>query len=162
MTIKITLADLVKSLRKAAANPEAHAPAQQVYFSELKPNSVLINCGSACCIAGDLILRAHADTEEAQKLLINTDKTDPCDWVQAALGLSNLESDLAFNPGTHYQIHLVLADILDAGLRLPDVDYVALASTYTEFRWARLEDESRDLDLEELLDWMRSSARKDP
>jgi hypothetical protein len=78
---------------------------------------------------------------------------------QDALGLSNLEANLAFNPDTHYQIHLVLADILEAGLRLPDVDVVTIASTYTEFRWARLEDEERgDMDLEELLDWMRSSA----
>jgi hypothetical protein len=159
MTVQITINDLVDSLRKASASPESHALAQQVYFSELKPNSVLINCGSACCIAGDLILQAHADSEEAQKILINTDETDPCDWVQAALGLSNLEANLAFNPATHYQIHMVLADILGQGLRLPDVDYVALASTYTEFRWARLEDENKDLDLEGLLEWMRSIAR---
>jgi hypothetical protein len=160
MTIQITIKDLVDSLRKAASNPEAHAPAQQVYFSKLKPNSVLVNCNTACCIAGDLMLQAHSGTEAAQEIILDPYKADPYEWVQDALGLSNLEANLAFNPDTHYQIHLVLADILDAGLRLPDVDYVALASNYTEFRWARLEDEDReDMDLEEFLGWMRATAR---
>jgi hypothetical protein len=160
MTIQLTLKDLVNSLRKAASNPEAHAPAQQVYFSAVQDDSVLVNCNTACCIAGDLVLKAHSDLEAAQEIILNVNKLDPQDWVQAALGLSNLEANLAFHPDTHYQVHLVLADLLEAGLRLPDVDYVSLASTYTEFRWARLEDEGReDMDLEELLDWMREIAR---
>jgi hypothetical protein len=160
MTTQITLADLVNSLRKAASNPEAHAQAQRSYFSALKENSVLTNCGTACCVAGDLMLQAHADTEAAQEIILNPYKDDPYDWVQNTLELSNLEANLAFNPDTHYQIHLVLADLLEAGLRLPDVDYLSLASTYTQFRWARLEDEDRgDMGLDELLDWMREVAR---
>jgi hypothetical protein len=51
----ITLTDLINSLRKAASTPEAHEPAQQHYFSQAQEDSVLVHCGTACCIAGDLL-----------------------------------------------------------------------------------------------------------
>jgi hypothetical protein len=162
MTIQITLTDLVSSLRKAASNPEAHASAQLAYFSELKDNSVLINCNTACCIAGDLMLKAHVDAQTSQEqidALLDSDVSDPHEWVQDALGLSNLEATLAFDPATHYELHLLLADILEEGLRLTDRDYLSLASTYTVFCHAHLEDEQRVLDLEELKEWMRSIAK---
>jgi hypothetical protein len=164
MTIKITLADLIQSLRKAAANPEAHSLAQQSYFSELQEDSVLVNCGTACCIAGDLILKAHVDDQSSQEEIdeiLDSGDMDPYDWVQYALRLSNVEATLAFDPGTHYEIHLLLADLLGAGLRLDDMDYVMISpeSTYTVFHWAHLEDDDVSLNLEELKEWMRSIAK---
>jgi hypothetical protein len=164
MTIRITLTDLIQSLRQAASSPEAHAPAQLAYFSELTDNSVLVHCGTSCCIAGDLILKAHADSEASQEEVLNSDDIDPYEWVKDALGLSNLEAVLAFDPSTHYELHRLLADLLEDGLRLRDVDYLMLptTSTYTEFRWAHLEDEGMFMDLNQTKDWMRSIARKDP
>jgi hypothetical protein len=159
MTIQLTLTDLVDSLRIAAANPDAHAIAQLNYFSELKEDSVLVNCNTACCIAGDLVLKAHADDKASQEEILNSSDKDPYEWVQDALGLSNLEATLAFDPSTHYELHLLLADLLEEGLRLTDRDYLSLASSYTEFRWAHLEDGQRFMDLEELKDWMRSIAK---
>jgi hypothetical protein len=157
----ITINSLIQSLRIAGSNPEAHAPAQLEYFSELQEDSVLVNCGTACCIAGDLMLKAHADNLAAQVEILDSIEMDPYDWVQNALGLSNLESTLAFEPNTHYELHLLLADLLEAGLRLPDVDYLAIspASTYTEFHWARLEDEDMFMGLNDLKSWMVSIAR---
>lgn len=157
----ITMTDLIYSLRTAAASPEAHSLAQGSYFSELQDDSVLVNCGTACCIAGHLMLKGHQDEpqQEIDKIL-NTNGRDPEDWVRNSLELSNVESTLAFDPNTYYEIHLVLADLLEAGLRLPDRDRVVLSedSWYTEFFWAYLEDEDRYLNLQETLDWMRSIA----
>jgi hypothetical protein len=166
MTTQITLQDLIDSLRKAAANPEAHASAQQHYFSELKEDSVLVNCGSACCVAGDLMLKAYADASEAKIQRIFSlhqygYEITPGNWVSKELGLSYVESVLAFDSSTHHEIHSLLADLLESGLRLPDVDRLSICrdSFYTWLDWARLEYAGKYMDLEELKDWMRSIAK---
>jgi hypothetical protein len=161
----VTIQDLIATLRKASANPESHAPAQMQYFSELKPNSVLTHCGTACCIAGDLILRAslneQASQAEIDRIILTPYESDPYSWAQDALGLSNVEASLAFESNTHHEIHSLLADLLEAGLRLPDRDAVSMhsASTYTVFHEAYLEEEDRYMDLEELKEWMRFIAQ---
>jgi hypothetical protein len=163
--IKITMSDLVQTLRKAAAHPERHASAQLKYFSPIKEDSVLVNCGSACCVAGDLMLKAHAD-EPKRKLNDIIEKwnvkVDPWSWVTKELGLTGLESELAFDSNTHYRVHLVLADLLEAGLRLEYRGGVEMSamSTYTHFDWASPgDDEGRCMNLEEFLEWMRAIAK---
>lgn len=164
MTTKITISDLIQSLRKAAANPEAHAPAQRTYFSTLYEDSVLVNCGTACCIAGDLMLKAHeGSTEEELYDIIHQREltTTIADWVTNELGLSDLEATLAFYANTHYEIHLLLADLLEAGLRLPYSFRVVFSgkSTYTSFDRAFFGYDEESLSLEELKDWMRKNAK---
>jgi hypothetical protein len=162
MTIKITLKDLVDSLRKAASNPEEHAPAQRKYFTSLKPNSVLVNCGSACCVAGDLILKAHKGaSEEKIDAILSYWRypVTPGQWVSRELGLTDIESTLAFSASTHYLIHLTLADLLEQGLRLDHFGEVEISrgSNYTTFEWASLGDsDDKGVNLQELLEWMRS------
>lgn len=163
--IQITLTDLIQTLRKAASNPEGHEPAQRRYFSELQDDSVLVNCGTACCIAGDLALKAHADASKREiKNIIKhwTGMATPGIWVAKELGLSYAERILAFDGNTHYEAHLLLADLLEAGLRIPDsVGTLGLSceSTYTAFDYAYFGfDESR-MNLEELKAWMRSVAK---
>jgi hypothetical protein len=162
MTTKITMQDLVQVLRKASANPREHAEAQQHYFSDLKENSVLVNCGSACCVAGDLVLKAHADaSEEEIREILNYDTTfTPSGWVANELGLTETEAALAFSANTHHEIHAMLAYILEAGLRLPDVSRIGFSShsTYTTLNWAYLPDQDKCLTLEQVLDWMLEIA----
>jgi hypothetical protein len=162
--IQITMADLVQTLRKAAAHPEQHAKAQLKYFSEVKEDSVLVNCGTACCVAGDLMLKAHAGASQRK---INdiiekwNVKVDPWSWVTRELGLTGVESELAFDSNTHYRVHLLLADLLEEGLRLDHRGGVEMSamSTYTYFDWASPgDDEGRCMNLEEFLEWMRSIA----
>jgi hypothetical protein len=163
MTTKITMQDLINSLRKAAAKPREHSEAQQHYFSEIQENSVLVNCGSACCVAGDLVLQAHADSSEEEIRTIIKGETvfSPRDWVATELRLTQTEAHLAFSCYTHHKIHSALADILEAGLRLPDVDHIGLSSDsyYDSFDCAYLEYEDKYISLGEVLDWMRSIAK---
>jgi hypothetical protein len=162
MTTQITISDLITSLRKASSNPNAHAEAQQHYFSPLEDNSVLVNRGSACCVAGDLVLQAHADaSEEEIRAIINGETTfTPSGWVARELGLSYLEEILAFNSNTHHEIHAVLAHILEAGLHLPNSKRILLSSDscYDSFDWAYLPDEDKYISLEEVLNWMLEIA----
>jgi hypothetical protein len=163
--IKLTMSDLVQTLRKAAADPERHASAQLTYFSDLKEDSVLTQCGTACCVAGDMILRAHADESKRkiQSIIEEwTTKIDPWSWVTKELELTGVEAELAFGSNTHYLVHLLLADLLEAGLRLHHRGGVDMSciSTYTYFDWASPGDgEGRCMNLEEFLDWMRSIAK---
>jgi hypothetical protein len=183
MTTKITMQDLIDTLRKASANPEGHAKAQRGYFSPLQEDSVLVNYNTACCVAGDLMMKAHLNEQSSQEeidRIIDADLSDPDDWVTDVLGLSKVESTLAFDPNTHYEVHALLADLLEAGLRLPDVDYVSIDhdSTYTVFSLSYLgydlsrfmglgdedsyedpEDDRVVMNLEELKDWMREIAQ---
>jgi hypothetical protein len=161
---RITLKDLIETLRKASAHPKAHSPAQQSFFSRLRSDSVLVNCGSACCVAGDLMLKAHQDCSEQRLddiIRYCYGSNSPGEWVTNELGLSDAEETLAFNAYTHHEIHSLLADLLEAGLRLPDVDVVGLSdfSTYTTFDWAYLENEDKYLKLKELKDWMIAIAK---
>jgi hypothetical protein len=162
MTVQITLQDLIDSLRKASANPEAHETAQEYYFSELQDDSVLVHCGTACCIAGDLLLKAHADaSEEEIRAILNYETMfTPGSWVASELGLTETEATLAFSAHTHHEIHAMLADILEAGLRLPCVGRIGISnhSTYTKFEWAYMSDKDKCMTLEEVLDWMREIA----
>jgi hypothetical protein len=164
----ITLSDLIQSLRKAASNPEAHSPAQQHYFSKAQDDSVLVNCGSACCIAGDLHLKAHADSSEQElRELINKcgKPIIPGDWVREELGLSDVEATLAFDANTHHEIHELLANLLEQGLRLPDSEgriEISCESTYTEFDCAYFGYYESPVDLDGVLYWMSDIARKDP
>jgi hypothetical protein len=161
----ITLADLVQTLRKASSDPEAHAPAQRKYFTPLRSNSVLVNCGTACCVAGDLMLKAHTGASEQridEILSYWRYPVTPGMWVDRELGLTDVESTLAFSPNTHYKIHALLADLLESGLRLHHFDDVEISrgSSYTNFEWASLgyADDKR-VNLREFLEWMRSVAR---
>jgi hypothetical protein len=162
--IKLTIQDLIDSLRKASANPEGHASAQRKYFSKLKESSVLINCNTACCIAGDLMLKAYADEpEEINKILSQKSRSvNPGEWVTNELRLTEVEATLAFDVDTHHQVHALLADLLESGLRLPDDEglvELSCDSTYTAFdcAYAGIDDEAMDLD--ELLSWMREIAQ---
>jgi hypothetical protein len=163
MTVQITIQDLIDNLRKASANPREHAKAQQHYFSELQENSALVNCGSSCCIAGELALQAHADASEEEIRAIIEGETvlSPRDWVTKELGLTKTEAHLAFSCYTHHKIHSALADILEAGLRLPDVGQIGLScvSCYDSFDCAYLAHEDRYISLGEVLDWMRGIAK---
>jgi hypothetical protein len=157
--MNITIKHLIETLRKAAASPENHAPDQVNFFSNIRENSVLVNCGTACCIAGDLILQEwmmNDEPEEELTELINLRGVDPDYWVSDALGLSDLESTLAFDSNTHYELHLLLADTLDSGLRLSTERRLRFGfeSSYTEFTYAMLNNDI--LDLEELKAWIRS------
>jgi hypothetical protein len=160
MTIKITLTDLVASLRKAASDPEAHAPAQRRYFTPLKPNSILVNCGRACCVAGDVMFKAYRGASERKMdeiLSYWLYQVTPRQWVSRELGLTDLEVTLAFSANTHYRIHLLLADLLESGLRLHHFGEVEISrgSTYTNFEWASLgESDDKGVNLQELLEWM--------
>jgi hypothetical protein len=161
--IKITMSDLVQTLRKAAAHPEKHARAQLKYFSLVREDSVLVNCGTACCVAGDLMLKAHADEPEERigKIIYAWGyPVTPSEWVKYKLGLTGLETTLAFDANTHYRVHSLLADLLEQGLRLPDVCAVGLScdSNYVEFDCAFFDFYQESLGLEELLDWMREIA----
>jgi hypothetical protein len=166
--IKITIQDLIDSLRKASANPEAHNAAQQHYFSAAHEDSVLVHCGTACCIAGDLLLKAHADSsEEELKEIINKcgKPIVPGDWVREELGLGDVEATLAFDANTHHEIHSLLAGLLEQGFRLPDSDgslEVSCESTYTQFDCGYFGYYENPVDLDEVLTWMREIARKDP
>jgi hypothetical protein len=162
MTNKLTMSDLIASLRKASNNADAHTEAQEHYFSEIKENSVLVNCGSACCVAGDLVLKAHADASEEEIRAIIEGETvfTPSGWVATELGLTNTEAHLAFSCYTHHRIHAMLANLLEAGLRLPGVGLIGLssASYYNSFDCAYLANEDKYISLREVLDWMREIA----
>lgn len=163
MTIQITMSDLISSLRKAASRPEAHAPAQRTFFSALQEDSVLVNCGTACCIAGDLLIKAHADEKEDDlKQLIISHPLSTGRWVSNQLGLTKLEAVLAFDSRTHYRVHELLANLLESGLRLSHSEYVVMSNqnTYTYFHRASLgAGDKKGVDLDGLLDWMQSIAR---
>jgi hypothetical protein len=163
--IKITIQDLIDSLRKASANPEGHASAQRNYFSKVKENSVLVNCNTACCIAGDLMLKAHQDSsDEINKILSQCSRSvNPGEWVAEELGLTEVEAILAFDVNTHYEIHALLADILEQGLRLSDdQNTVELSynSTYTYFDCAYIGLYDGFTTLGEIKNWMRGIAKQ--
>jgi hypothetical protein len=166
--IKLTLTDLITSLRKAASDPEAHSKAQQHYFSAAQDDSVLVHCGTACCIAGDLFLQSHADQPERElKELINRcgKPIVPGDWVRKELGLSDVEATLAFDANTHCEIHELLADLLAQGFRLPDSGgsvELSCQSTYADFDCAYFDSYESPADLDEVLYWMSDIAKKDP
>jgi hypothetical protein len=161
----ITLADLIQSLRKAASNPEAHAPAQQHYFYRIQDDSVLVHCNTACCIAGDLLLKAHSDaSEEELKTIISqrVGQANPAEWVRNELRLTEVEATLAFDSNTHHKVHTLLADLLESGLRLPDDKgpvELSYTSTYTEFNCAYVGIDDEIMDLNELLSWMWAIAQ---
>jgi hypothetical protein len=163
MSVQITIADLVDSLRKASSNPQAHEPAQLTYFSDLKDNSVLTHCGTACCVAGDLLLKSCADEpEEELKRLVRNYPINTWSVVSDKLKLNRVESTLAFDSRTHYRVHELLADLLDAGLRLYSPHEVILASknTYTEFRRAYISTGyNKEVSLKGLLEWMWTIAQ---
>jgi hypothetical protein len=164
MTVEITFSDLISVLRKASSNPHSHADAQRSYFSDLKEDSVLTHCGTACCVAGDMILRAHADSseEEVAKLIEYWSYTEtPWEWVKSRLGLTEVEAILAFDINTHHQIHAQLADLLEQGLRLPDdgeMIELSYNSTYVNFDCAYVGVYQDVMDLGEVLSWMRKIA----
>jgi hypothetical protein len=161
---QITMSDLIATLRKSAAQPDGHEEAQKGYFSAVQDNSVLTHSGTACCVAAYLFMVAHEGLSD-QEINEIVRYTDPDLWVEKTLGLSDVESSLAFDSGTNHEIHSTLADILESGLRLEHLEGVAFSSgsTYTKFEWASIGDhEGHWLSLEELKDWMRSIARKDP
>jgi hypothetical protein len=161
---KLTIQDLINSLRKASANPEAHSPAQQYYFSAVQDDSVLVHCNTACCIAGDLLLKAHSDASDSE-IREMIDKCGrpivPEDWVQKELGLSDVETTLAFDASTHHEIHSLLADILEQGLRLPDSSgrlELSCESTYIDFDCGYFGYYEHPVDLEGVLEWMSKIA----
>jgi hypothetical protein len=162
--IKLTLQDLIDSLRKASANPEAHAKAQKSCLSRLKSDSVLVNHGRACCVAGDLMLKAHqgASREYINDIIGYCDRDiDPVAWVTNELGLSDIEAILAFDSNTHHAIHETLADLLDQGFRLPDhgnTVELSYNSTYTEFDCAYVGLYDEFTTLGEMKSWMRGIA----
>jgi hypothetical protein len=165
MTTQITMQDLIDSLRKAASSPESHAKAQRSYFSLLKEDSVLVNCGSACCVAGDLLLKAHSgSSEEELKAIIaqRGGQVNPVEWVANELRLTEVEATLAFDVDTHHEVHSLLADLLEQGLRLPDDEglvELSCNSTYTEFDCAYVGVHQDVMDLDELLSWMRGISQ---
>jgi hypothetical protein len=161
---RVTIQDLIDTLRKAAARPEAHSKAQRTYFSRLKKDSVLTNFDKACCVAGCLVLQAH---KESSREVINDiigfcgHEFDPGEWITNELGLSEVEASLAFDSTTHYQIHLLLADLLEQGLRLPDnkgLIELSYNSTYVNFDCAYVGVYQDVMDLGEVLSWMRKIA----
>jgi hypothetical protein len=164
MTVEITFSDLISVLRKASSNPHAHASAQRSYFSDLKEDSVLTQCNTACCVAGDMILRSHADSseEELAELIEYWSYTEtPWDWVKDRLGLSEVEAILAFDINTHHEIHSQLADLLEQGLRLPDNKggiELSYNSTYVNFDCAYMGIDDEIFGLKETLNWMRAIA----
>jgi hypothetical protein len=162
--IKLTLQDLINSLRRASANPEGHAYAQRNYFSRVKENSVLINCNTACCIAGDLMLKAYADEpEKLDKILSQKSRSvNPGEWVANELRLTEVEATLAFDVNTHHEIHETLADLLDQGFRLPDhgnTVELSYNSTYTKFDCAYVGLYDGFTTLGEMKRWMRGIAQ---
>jgi hypothetical protein len=165
MATKITMQDLISVLRKASSNPQAHAKAQRSYFSELKEDSVLVNCGSACCVAGDLVLKAHQGASEEELNAIISQRggqINPAEWVVNELRLTEVEATLAFDVDTHHEVHSLLADLLEQGLRLPDdkgLVELSYNSTYTEFDCAYVGVYQDVMDLDELLSWMRKIAQ---
>jgi hypothetical protein len=163
---KLTIQDLIDSLRKASANPESHAKAQKRCFSRLKSDSVLVNHGRACCVAGDLLLKAHqGESKDCINDIIGYchRDIDPVAWVANELGLSDVEAILAFDANTHSEIHILLADLLEQGMRLPDNDAESIElsynSTYTKFDcvYVGLYDEITTLG--EMRSWMRRRAQ---
>jgi hypothetical protein len=161
---RVTIQDLIDTLRKAAASPEAHCKAQRSYFSRLKEDSVLTQCGTACCVAGDLVLWAF---RESSREVINDiigfcgHEFDPGEWITNELGLSEVEASLAFDSTTHYQIHILLADLLEQGLRLPDnkgTIELSYNSTYVNFDCAYVGVYQDVMNLDEVLNWMRKIA----
>lgn len=157
----ITLTDLITSLRKASADPKNHAPAQEAYFSEANENSVLVHCGTACCIAGDLIMlnwERNNGTKQEFDLIISEKGIAPDSWAVDALGLSDIEMNIAFAPNTHYELHTLLADLLEAGLRVDSEVELILPSdsTYTDFTHAELD--GGYVSLEELKTWLWESV----
>jgi hypothetical protein len=169
MTIKITITDLVQTLRKAASQPERHASAQLKYFSRFHSNSVLTSHGYTCCVAGYLILKAHEGFPERKIEAIVTHcayPVDPASWVRQMLGLTYSEELLAFHPHTHHKIHSLLSDLLEAGLRLPDDDSeevlgLSCEGSYTEFNYGYFGGyDAEYMSLDELLAWMVKSAKK--
>jgi hypothetical protein len=167
MTTQITINDLVQALRKAASNPEAHEPAQRSFFSKLKEDSVLVSHDKACCVAGYLMLKAHEGACESEIADIveldyySCSDGHPSEWVSNELGLTYVEQTLAFDSCTHHAVHRLLADLLEAGLRLPNVGTVGLSSNsdYTNLSWVFVSNPDRFLSLDELLDWMRANAK---
>jgi hypothetical protein len=156
---QITMSDLIATLRKAAANPEGHAEAQKYYFSRVQENSVLTYSGTACCVAAYLFMQAHEGLSDREINEI-VGYTDPDEWVAKTLGLNGIEQVLAFDSSTHYQVHELLADILEQGLRFPSTGTVVISygSTYTKFERACLTACGNRMNLEELKDWMREIA----
>jgi hypothetical protein len=161
---KITMTDLIATLRKAAASPASHSEAQKQYFSQLKEDSVLTICDHACCVAGYLFLYAHEGLPDYQLMDFieySGGNVPPDEWVAKALELSDIEATLAFDSGTHYKVHELLADLLEAGLRLPSTGTAMISyfSAYTKFERIYLDSFRNSMELEELLDWMRASAK---
>jgi hypothetical protein len=162
---RITIQDLINTLRKAAASPEAHAKAQRSYFSELKEDSVLVNCNTACCIAGDLLLQAYSDASEDELKAIISQRggqVNPGEWVANELRLTEVEATLAFDVDTHHEVHSLLADLLESGLRLPDDEglvELSYNSTYVNFDCAYVGVYQDVMDLDELKSWMRKIAQ---
>jgi hypothetical protein len=160
MTTQITMSDLVSSLRKAAANPEAHAEAQRYYFSPVQENSVLVHSGTACGIAAYLFMQAHEglSDEEIDEIL---HCVSPDEWVAKELGLSKVEYTLALDPNTHHEVHALLADIMEGGLRLRDLGRVKISSyyTYNSLDWACRVNGGKYIRLEAFKDWMRANAK---
>jgi hypothetical protein len=109
------------------------------------------------------MLKAHADEPEERigKIVYAEGySVTPSDWVKNKLGLTELEATLAFDANTHHRIHSLLADMLEQGLRLPDVCAIGLSceSNYVEFDCAFFGYTLEPTYLEELLEWMREIA----
>jgi hypothetical protein len=161
MTTQITISDFIASLRKAAANSDSYSEAHRTYFSPAKEDSVLTHRGSACCVSGDLFLQAHESvSDEGIEELVSY--INPDEWVAETLGLTDLESRLAFDVNTHHEVHVLLANILEAGMRLPDHSgsvHLSCESTYTAFYSAHVGYCKEALSLEQLKSWMREIAK---
>jgi hypothetical protein len=133
---------LVETLEKAVAHKEAHAKAQDNYFSDIEggcEEAPFTHCGTACCIAGDVAMRVALEEgfldeaygpRQVVEGLHACFKDKECDgpWALAQMyyGLSNLEASLVFNASTHWRIHQTVAEVFKQGLRFPqDKDYAA-------------------------------------
>jgi hypothetical protein len=126
---------LVETLEKAVAHKEAHAKAQDNYFSDIEggcEEAPFTHCGTACCIAGDVAMRVALEegfldeaygprqvVEGLHACFRDKECDGPWDLAQKYYGLSDFESQLVFNASTHWRIHQTVADIFKQGLRLP-------------------------------------------
>jgi hypothetical protein len=82
--------------------------------------------------------------------------------VSDKLKLNRIEAVLAFDSRTHYRVHELLADLLDAGLRLYSPYEVIMyhGNTYTFFHRAYISTGYyKEVSLEGLLEWMWTIAQ---
>lgn len=139
--------ELYNVLRKAVANREQHNLPQQEYFTPGIEDAPFFNyeCNTACCIAGDKVLRDMikeygSDTVarmfpgtpiiySSQMLRIAQDAGIDAEWVYhldnawdyAAIryDLDYVMAHLVINPCTHYRLHEFVMQALEKGKQFP-------------------------------------------